>query len=198
MPVNGGDYTIVGARARSQDEWKTTVKVPVEKGKIAVDVPKLEEPGAKASRSQQPSSSRTSRSSRRPEPSRVPATTSRSPSTRAHRCSPRKRKIALARRRRRRARLVGGRRVRHGGEGEGERRVRAVSRSADAVRRRGARRCAGRHARETKALIANIAFGVAGAAAIGAAVLWFTGAPESGADVAVVPGPGSLTVVGKF
>jgi hypothetical protein len=44
---------------------------------------------------------------------------------------------------------------------------------------------------ESRALQANIAFGVAGVAALGAAVLWFTGAPER--RVAVSPRVGSLT-----
>jgi hypothetical protein len=43
----------------------------------------------------------------------------------------------------------------------------------------------------SRALQANIAFGVAGAAALAASVLWFTGAPER--RVAVAPRVGSLT-----
>ena len=46
----------------------------------------------------------------------------------------------------------------------------------------------------SKALTANIAFGVAGAAAIGAAVLWFTGAPATTeTSVAIVPAAHSAT-----
>jgi hypothetical protein len=51
----------------------------------------------------------------------------------------------------------------------------------------------------TRALQANIAFGVAGAAVIAAAVLWFTGAPE--ARVTVAPHVGDATgldLVGRF
>jgi hypothetical protein len=54
------------------------------------------------------------------------------------------------------------------------------AREADAAYRSG----------RTSALRADIAFGVAGAAAITAAVLWFTGAPES--QVAVTPRVGAV------
>jgi hypothetical protein len=56
---------------------------------------------------------------------------------------------------------------------------------------------ANRAARQ-RAFQANIAFGVAGAAAIAAGILWFTGAPdEARGHVTVVPtiGPGSAGVV---
>jgi hypothetical protein len=54
-----------------------------------------------------------------------------------------------------------------------------------------------------RALEANIAFGVAAAAAIGAGVLWFTGAPdvESPRRVSVVPsvvGEAGIVVLGRF
>jgi hypothetical protein len=53
----------------------------------------------------------------------------------------------------------------------------------------------------SRAMIANIGFGVAGAAIITGAVLWFTGKPESPSAVAVAPQLGSTTglaVVGRF
>jgi hypothetical protein len=45
----------------------------------------------------------------------------------------------------------------------------------------------------TRALEANVAYGVAGAATIAAAVLWFTGRPQA---VAVAPVPGAGATVG--
>jgi hypothetical protein len=53
-------------------------------------------------------------------------------------------------------------------------------------------------AADSRALGANICFGVAAAAVIGAGVLWFTGAPKHESSVAVVPGASSLSVVGRF
>jgi len=186
VPVNGGDYTIV-ARAPGKDEWKTTVKVPVEKGKITVDVPKLGEPGKPE---QKPIVTP-------PEVKPPPEEEPEQPETPAPSMFTTKRKIAVA---------VGG--------------VAVIGIAAGVVFGMGAK------AKErdafalcpdpmvscdmavqanklidqghTSALLANISFGVAGAAAIGAAVLWFTGAPETNSSVALVPGPASLTVVGKF
>ena len=47
------------------------------------------------------------------------------------------------------------------------------------------------------AIIANVMFGVAGAAAIGGAVLWFTGAPAR-SGIALVPNAQGVSVVGRF
>ena len=44
MPVNGGDYAFA-ATAPGRVEWKMTVQVPYEKGKVNVAVPTLDEPG---------------------------------------------------------------------------------------------------------------------------------------------------------
>jgi hypothetical protein len=58
------------------------------------------------------------------------------------------------------------------------------------------------HTAQSRALQADIAFGVAAAAAIGAGVLWLTGAPERVQGVAiaptVAPGMASLTITGRF
>jgi hypothetical protein len=43
IPINGGEYTIVG-RAPKHADWSTTITVPAEAGKITIDVPKLEAP----------------------------------------------------------------------------------------------------------------------------------------------------------
>jgi hypothetical protein len=40
IPVDGGEYVISG-RAPGHEEWSTTVSVPAEKGRITVDVPKF-------------------------------------------------------------------------------------------------------------------------------------------------------------
>jgi hypothetical protein len=47
-----------------------------------------------------------------------------------------------------------------------------------------------------RAITANVLFGVTGAVTIGAAVLWFTGAPER--RVTVVPTANGAAVVGAF
>ena len=185
VPVNGGEYTIV-ARAPGKEDWKTTIKVPNEKGKITVDVPKLVEPG-KPKPEPKPIA---------PPPTEVKPVVEEPPDELpGPSMFTTKRKIALA---------VGG--VAVVGLAAGVfwgTRAQASELEAftlcpdpmvscdDAV-------LANAHIADgrTAALIANISFGVAGAAAIGAAVLWFTGAPET--KIAMVPGPGSLTVVGRF
>ena len=53
----------------------------------------------------------------------------------------------------------------------------------------------------SRAMIANVGFGVAGAAVVAGAVLWFTGKPESPSTIAIAPQVGSTTglaVVGRF
>jgi hypothetical protein len=53
----------------------------------------------------------------------------------------------------------------------------------------------------SRAMIANVGFGVAGAAVVAGAVLWFTGKPESSRPIAIAPQVGSTTglaVVGRF
>lgn len=42
IPVDGGTYVIAG-RAPGHEEWSTTVVVPVEKGKISVEVPRFKD-----------------------------------------------------------------------------------------------------------------------------------------------------------
>jgi hypothetical protein len=54
-------------------------------------------------------------------------------------------------------------------------------------------------AARARALDANIAFGVAGAAAITAGILWLTGAPErQGVAIAASPGTALVTISGRF
>jgi hypothetical protein len=42
VPVDGGPYTVAG-RAPGHEAWQTTVEVPIEHGKVSVDVPKFKE-----------------------------------------------------------------------------------------------------------------------------------------------------------
>jgi hypothetical protein len=53
------------------------------------------------------------------------------------------------------------------------------------------------HDAKSRAVVANVALGVAGAGAIAAGVLWLTGAPERH-DVAIVPGAGTVSIAGRW
>lgn len=46
LPLDGGDYVLV-ARAPGRVDWKTTAHVPVDGGKLAIQVPKLSELGSR-------------------------------------------------------------------------------------------------------------------------------------------------------
>ena len=205
MPVNGGDFTIV-ARAPGRTEWKTTVKVPVEKGKITVDVPVLADPKAvKAVTVTKVEPTPVSKVE--PTPPVVgqsdgaalvvdePVDTTPTPSSFTT-----KRKIALGLGGVAALGIVGGVVL---GKAAKTKEDDAFSLCpdpampcADAMRADALIDSA-----RSKALTANIAFGVAGAAAIGAAVLWFTGAPStSETSVAIVPSAHSTTIAvsGRF
>ena len=42
MPIDGGNY-VIGGRAPGVEEWRTSVSVPAERGKVSVEVPKFKE-----------------------------------------------------------------------------------------------------------------------------------------------------------
>jgi hypothetical protein len=188
VPVNGGKFVIAG-RAPGHEEWQTTVNVPDEKGHVSVDVPKFKELGKLV-----PPPSQTKPVASAPGPAddeeedRV-ATPSRWTG---------KRKAAVA---------VGGVAVagivagtllgRHANNKLND--AHAQCPAGPAAPCPGAMQ-ANSDISEAQgfATFTNLTFGFAGAAAIAAGVLWFTGAPESSHRVAIVPGASSLAIVGRF
>lgn len=190
LPVDGGDYLIAG-RAPGHEEWQTTAHVPVEGLKVSVEVPKFKELIKLA-------------------PSPTPSSTTPSVTTGIdHEAtwSPgmftTRRKIAV------------------GVAGTGVIGVvigAVLGESAKGKQHDAFKLCPDpatpcNQADESNALIkashsrafdANVAFGVAAAAAISAGVLWFTGAPgaENPRRVSVValigPGDAAFMVRGRF
>ncbi len=192
IPVDGGDYTITG-KAPGHEEWSTTVHLENENGRGSVDVPKFKE----APKLVEPEADKTG--NRKDGPDVILVTDRPSPLTG-------KRKIALA---------VAGVGVLAAGGGillglqakgfESDARelcpenpCGANAESANAVKSKA----------ESRALFANIAYGVAGAAVITAAVLWITGAPEGKTEVklddetslapVLSPDVAGVAVVGRF
>lgn len=186
IPVDGGTYVISG-KAPGHEEWSTTVEVPVELGKVSVDVPRFKElvklvtpPGPPVGPT--PPSP--------PPPKDLGATEPGMFTT--------KRKVAIG------VAGVGvvavGAAVLLGIQAKGlqddayalcpDPKV-PCSRGDDAndLMDRG----------RSKATAANIAYGVGAAAVIGAAVLWFVGAPErADARVSVTPRSNGLDVMVRF
>jgi hypothetical protein len=191
LPVDGGSY-VIGGRAPGHEEWSTTVVVPSEGGKTSVEVPKFKEmiklvapappepgPGASAGSAATPSA------------------VDLPPSTFTTR-----RKVALG---------VAG--LGLGAAGLGivmGVQARAKDRAAKDLCPDPMIPCADAgeanrlaSAGQSRALVANLSFGVAGAAVIGAAVLWFTGKPAAPGQRAtlfpsVAPGAAGLAVAGSF
>ncbi len=173
LPIDGGAYTIV-AQSPGHREFRTTATVPESGGKITVLVPTLaEQPAAPVA-----------------VPVPVPAARDDSPWTG-------RREAAVV------AAGVGVLALATGVTFA----VLAKQKQSDADKLCPAHTCATDadamtatsriSAAQDRALVANIGFGVAGAAVIAAGVLWFTGAPEH-ASVAIAPGGATLTVAGRF
>lgn len=191
IPVNGGQYTI-GGHAPGRQEWKSTVTVADEKANVTVDVPKFKDltklvpnpsepvkPAVPASGASEPA---------QPEEPETPA----GPSMWTG-----KRKAAAALGGVAVASVVVGALLGKQATGKKD--------DAYALCPDPKTACAQADQANTlldaadgRALGANICFGVAAAAAIGAGVLWFTGAPKPESSVAIVPGASSLSVVGRF
>jgi hypothetical protein len=197
VPVNGGEYVVTG-RAPGYEEWKTTVTVPNEAGKISVEVPRFKELDKLAPPPVLPPD--------RPPVDRVGVGTQpREPARDAGEPPSRwtgRRKAALGVSGVAVAGLAAG--IVLGTQAKGK------QDDAHGLCPDPKTPCAGADqaeslikAGQSRALGANVAFGVAGAAAIVAGVLWFTGAPESAPRrVAIVPAiaPDSttITVLGRF
>jgi hypothetical protein len=187
LPVDGGDYVIAG-RAPGRESWQFTAHVPVEGGKITVELPRL---GPLAAPVVSPTLPRAGGGAEPP----VAGPPERGTFTA-------RRKVALG---------FAGASVVSAVVGVGFG-VSAKHKQTDADDLCSERtQCAQpdqanaliRSAR-SRALVANVGFGIAAAAAIGSGVLWFTGAPatEAAARINVVPsvasGAASVVVMGRF
>jgi hypothetical protein len=191
LPVDGGDYVIAG-RAPGHEEWQTTAHVPVEGGKVSIEVPKLKELSKLAS----PAAATPSLLRSVTGPPGHEAVRSKGILTT-------RRKIAVG--------VVGASVI---GVVAGA----VLGASAKGKQNDAFKLCpepatpctqadqsnALIKASHSRALEANIAFGLGAAAAIGAGVLWFTGAPdvENPRRVSVipsmVPGETGVVVMGRF
>ena len=185
LPVDGGDYIIAG-RAPGHEEWQTTTHVAVEGAKVSVEVPKFKEISKLTS-----------------SPPLPPVTERDHDVVRSTGLFTTRRKYAIG---------VGGASLVGvvAGVVLGES---AKGKQNDAFKLcpHPATPCT--HADQSNALLesahsralqANVAFGIGAAAAVGAAVLWFTSVPdaESSRRVRVVPrvapGETGVIVMGRF
>jgi hypothetical protein len=185
VPVDGGTHTIA-ASAPGRAAWTTTVTVPAERGRVRIEIPVLEPIAPPASeRVPAPAVPVALRSTGLDEPdgARPASPGPREPEPSAWTT---RRKLALG--------LAG---VSAAGWVTGTVlgvQARNAQAAAFALCDRTQTTCAdGRTANQLldrgahRALGANLVFGAAAATAIGAAVLWLTGAPTTGHGVAVVP-----------
>lgn len=192
LPVDGGDYVIV-ARAPGHDDWRATTSIPLERGNVTLEVPRLHEPIAPPPPPPPPPELRPTSTTAAPPVEPIPP----------HTLFTGRRKIALG---------VGGASVIAVVTGA------VLGSSARSKQDAAFRLCADPatpcdaadesnaliQAGHRRALEANIAFGVAAAAAIGAGVLWFTGGSTTEAPprMSIVPTASSsttgLAVIGRF
>jgi hypothetical protein len=187
IPADGGSHVIAG-KAPGHESWSTTVTLQPESDKQAVEVPRFK--ALPEIVNKPPRDEAATIPGRRPPPLPEP-----SPFTR-----PRKIGLAVA---------VGG--VAIGGVAIGLG-ISASNLHNDAVATCPPSACSVKNAQDatatndrarSRARYANIGYGVAGAAAIAAGVLWFTGKPESphAGQVVVAPQLGEasgLAVMGRF
>jgi tetratricopeptide (TPR) repeat protein len=200
LPVDGGDYVIAG-RAPGHEAWQTTAHVPLEGAKLSVEVPRFKEL-TKLIPPPTPPSAEPVRLAPAPPPSPAPIATE-------PRDTPASTGLFTARRKVGVAAAGAGALIAVAGVVLGQS---AKQKQHDAFQRcpEPAMPClqadqsnALISASHTRALEANIAFGVAAAAVITAGVLWFTGAPMSepsriGVAPTAAPGRAGLQVVGRF
>ncbi|MEZ4402228.1 MAG: hypothetical protein R3B06_19545 [Kofleriaceae bacterium] len=174
-PVDGGSYTIVG-HAPGHEAWQTTVEVADAKDKVSVEVPRFKEIKKLVDPVDKP----------RVGPAPLVTGPTEAPSSLTG-----KRKLALG--------LAGVGLVAIGGGVAFGLQAKGFEDDAYALCPDPATPCADAARAQdlsdksaSRALLANIGYGVGGAAVIGAAVLWFTGGPSRSSDqVAVTPRLGS-------
>jgi hypothetical protein len=194
VPVDGGAY-VIGGQAPGHEEWNTTVAVPFERGKVSVEVPKFKEMVKLIAPEPPPQG-----------PSAAPVTASSGLAARPTASSGR-----LSTRRLAAIGAAGAGVIALGTGVVLGVQARARRNDAFALCPDPALPC-GESTRanalvstsHTRALGADLGFGVAAAAAITAGVLWLTGAPESagpgrlGVAPAVTTHEASVTVMGSF
>jgi hypothetical protein len=190
IPVDGGTYKIAG-RAPGHEEWSTTVDVPKESGKVSVEVPRFKDLKQLVAPAPEPPKQT------EPEQPVDEEETAPAPSMFTT-----QRKVALGVAGLGVAAIAAG--VVLGIQAKG------AQDDAYALCPNPATPCAdGDRANElidkghSRALMANISYGVAAASLIGAGVLWFVGAPaKPEAAVAVIPragvGTAGLDVMVRF
>jgi len=182
LPVDGGTYAIE-AKAPHHREWKTTATVPEASSKISVDVPRLEE-----THDAPPAAAPVAVAPPPPPPAEPSRWTGR-------------RKVAV---------IAAGVGIAAAAAGVTFA-VLAQQKLDSADGLCPSSMCTSAMAlhdatianddARSRATVANVSFGVAGAAAVLAGVLWFTGAPERTSVVvapAVSPGAATLTIGGAF
>ncbi len=184
VPVDGGRYVVAG-RAPGHEEWSTTVEVDNEVDKVSIEVPRFKELIKLAPPPPTPDTPPSG-----PEP---PTIDEPEPGAPAGMFTPR-RKLALGVGAVALVALAGG--AVFGSQANG------FESDADALCPDESVPCPdGDRANDlidrgkSRALMANVAFGVGTGAAIGAAVLWFTGRPPADAGVAITPYLGETTGV---
>jgi hypothetical protein len=186
IPVDGGTYVIAG-RAPGHEEWSTTVVVPVEQGKIAVEVPRFKELAKLVT-----------------PPSAQPPTTpegeveEEQPTTTPSMFTP-KRKLAVGVAAVGVVALAGG--VVFGLQSKGfEDDAFALCPDPNVACPDGDRATELSEKSASRGLFANVAYGVGAASLIGAGVLWFLGAPVATEDgnVTVTPRANGLDVTVRF
>lgn len=186
LSVDGGDY-VIAAHAAGREQWHTTAHVAVEGARITIDVPRLKELRAPAS---PPAAVAAAPAAVAEPPAAVaaaPAPTAEPPVAVAEPPDgdelpptsrfPVRRKVAIGVAGASVAALITGAVLGVSARGRQDDAFRQCSASAPS--------CANAHqanalltTSHSRALEANVAFGIAAAAAIGAGVLWLTGAPD--------------------
>jgi hypothetical protein len=209
QPIDGGDH-VIAAQADGREAWRTTVQVPVERGQIRVEVPRLAELARPAPAPREPvvaprepavapSPQGTPSPPEAPSPLALPQGDRDVPSPSIFTT---RRRIGVG------VAVVGASAavlgVVLGGAAKGKQSdALALCPDGPACQRADAANALVRTGHR-QALEANIAFGVAAAAAIGAGALWLTGAPatESPRRVTLVPelAPGwaGIAVAGRL
>jgi hypothetical protein len=188
LPVDGGDYLIAG-RAPGHEAWQTSAHVPAEGGKVSVEVPKLKELSNLTAPPTTPPVPPTT-------PPVPPSVTERQRSTGQVTT---RRKFALGVAVTSVLGVVTGVVLGVSANGKQNDAFKLCPDPATPCTQADQSNALLKSA-HSRALEANVAFGIAAAAAIGAAVLWLTGAPdaENPRRVSVIPSGTGVIVMGRF